>query len=291
MQSSLSTRCALRSLGWNWFLAAYVALIAVLLFAPMVAHATQPPPLIDIPPVTAMENAGSMPFVITKTKANSYSRVRIQTVDGTAKAGVDYRPIDVTLTLANNATSTRLPVTLIDNAAYQGTRAFSLKLTVLRFGQVPASYTPITGTITDDEAAPAPPHRRWAWRRGGDRGQFRSDRRNHPRWRTRLRSRQSDARRLPDVLHRGAAAARRSAGQSRPARRLAPPSILRQHRHERLLDLFEPPHHRRHDLRPILDAVQPLGLLVPGDARRRRQRGQARLHQALLQAEFQLDPL
>jgi hypothetical protein len=150
-------KCALGSLSWNWFLAAYVALIAAQLFAPMVAHATQPPPLIDIPPVTTMENAGAMPFVVTKTKANSYSKVRVQTVDGTAKAGIDYKPIDVTLTLANNATSTRLPVTLIDNATFQGTRAFSLRLTVLRFGQVPASYTPITGTITDDEAAPAPP--------------------------------------------------------------------------------------------------------------------------------------
>jgi hypothetical protein len=146
-----SAYCALRSLSWNWFLAAYVALIAVLLFAPLAAHAASAPPVIDIPSVTVMENAGSAPVVILKTKASSYSKINVQTVDGTAKAGIDYKPVNVTLTLANNATSTRLPIAIIDNAAYQGSRQFSLKVAVLRFGQVAASYTPITVTINDDE--------------------------------------------------------------------------------------------------------------------------------------------
>jgi hypothetical protein len=148
---------ALRSLSWNWFLAAYVALVAVLLFAPLAAHAASAPPVIDIPSITVMENVGSAPVVILKTKASSYSKINIATVDGTARAGIDFKPVNVTLTLANNATSTKLPIAIMDNAAYQGSRQFNLKVTVLRFGQLPASYTPITVTINDDELPPAAP--------------------------------------------------------------------------------------------------------------------------------------
>jgi hypothetical protein len=107
-----------------------------LLFAPLAAHAASAPPVIDIPSVTVMENAGSAPVVILKTRASSYSKINVQSVDGTAKAGIDFKPVNVTLTLANNATSTRLPIAIIDNAAYQGSRQFSLKVAVLRFGQV-----------------------------------------------------------------------------------------------------------------------------------------------------------
>jgi hypothetical protein len=121
------------------------------------SEAASAPPVIDIPSVTVLENAGTAPVVIVKSKASSYSKINVQTVDGTAKAGVDYRAINQTLTLANNVTSTKLPIGIIDNATYQGSRAFTLKLTILRFGQVPASYTPITVTINDDESAPPAP--------------------------------------------------------------------------------------------------------------------------------------
>lgn len=132
----------------------YVALIAVLLFA-IPAHASTPP-TISIPSVTVMENAGSAPVVILKTKASSYSKISVQTVDGTAKAGVDYKAVNTTLTLANSATSIKLPIALIDNATYQGPRSFALKVTVLRFGQLAAGSSLVTVTINDNEQPPAP---------------------------------------------------------------------------------------------------------------------------------------
>jgi len=146
-------KCGLASLRWNYFLAAYVAVVALMLFA-VPAHSAVAP-TISIPSVTAMENAPSAQVLIYKTKATSYSKISVQTVDGTAKAGVDYVAVNQTMTLANTVTKFVLYVPLVDNKTYQGPRSFQLKLTCVRFATCPAA--PITVTITDDEQPPAPP--------------------------------------------------------------------------------------------------------------------------------------
>jgi hypothetical protein len=130
----------------------YLLLAATALTA-SAAHAANQPPVITVPDVSCIENAPCT-LTILKTKANSYSKITVATVDGTAKANVDYRPVNSTITLANNATSYKLPLPLIDNSTYQGSRTFAVRITVLRFAQVSASYVPTTITIADDESPP-----------------------------------------------------------------------------------------------------------------------------------------
>jgi hypothetical protein len=126
--------------------------IAVMLFACPV-HAASQPPVITVPDVTCVENAPCT-LTVTKTKANSYSKISLQSVDGTAKAGTDYRSLNATYTLANNQTKLSVPLNLIDNSTYQGSRIFAVRIMVLRFAQVSASYRPTTVTISDDETPP-----------------------------------------------------------------------------------------------------------------------------------------
>lgn len=129
---------------------ALVALFAILLLCSL-AHAAGTPPTVTVANLTVAENAGSATLVINKTKANSYSKVTVQTIDGTAKANVDYKPVSTTITLGNNTTRYSLPITLLNNSTYQGTRSFTVKLTAVRF--VSVQSTPATVTITDDESA------------------------------------------------------------------------------------------------------------------------------------------
>lgn len=135
---------------YQWLIAA-----AALVSSPTLAAGV--PPTIDVPDVTCSEASSPCNVTILKTKSNTYSQVRIQTVDGTAKAGVDYNPVNVTITLGNNTTSYRLPVTILNNSTYQGQRQFALKVTIIRWGQLKGSFTPPTATINDDELPPPPP--------------------------------------------------------------------------------------------------------------------------------------
>jgi hypothetical protein len=113
------------------------------------------PPVVTVPNVTVAENAPSAAVDLLKPKASSYSKVRVQTVDGTAKAGVDYLPIDQTLTLANTVLKVEQLIPLIDNSTFQGTRSFTVKLTCVRFCTLKASTA--TVTITDDDVVAPPP--------------------------------------------------------------------------------------------------------------------------------------
>lgn len=145
---------SLRLTSWpNLFLAAYVALIAVLLFATP-AHAATP--TVTAPNVTVAENIGSglIPFKLVKTVGLSYSKVRVQTVDGTAKAGVDYGALDTIVTLGRAAQTWSLPLGITNRAGYQGNRAFTVRLTCTR--NCTAQASPATVMIVESDPAPIP---------------------------------------------------------------------------------------------------------------------------------------
>lgn len=132
--------------------------IALLLAAsPTALHAAQAP-LFSAPSISCVEN-GPCNLVINKSAvAKSYSKLQVRTVDGTAKAGVDYQPVDTVLTIGNNTLRVSVPIPLIDNATYQGSRTFAVALIPLRNAQVAASMSaPTIVTINDDEVAPPPP--------------------------------------------------------------------------------------------------------------------------------------
>lgn len=133
----------------HWAVLLLIAAVGVLLFA-LPAHSASTAPTFTLGNVTVLENAGSVQLVIHKSaKANSYSKVTVQTVDGTAKAGVDYQPVNITITFGNSSIAQTVAVPIINNSAYQGSRSFTVKLVPVRFAAV--TQAPATVTINDDE--------------------------------------------------------------------------------------------------------------------------------------------
>jgi hypothetical protein len=82
-------------------------------------------------------------------------------VDQTARAGVDYVAVNASYTLGNNTTKLSIPIKILNNTTYQGTRTFAVRLTCTRNCALPASYTPAKITIQDDELPPPPSTVTW----------------------------------------------------------------------------------------------------------------------------------
>jgi hypothetical protein len=131
--------------------------LAVLFYIGMdanMARTASSAPAVTIASVTCPENATPCDLTIAKTKATSYSKITLVSVDGTAKAGVDFVGFNKTITLGNTTTRYVLPITILNNSTFQGPRSFTVKVTAVRFAQAPA---PPAVTIADDETAPLPP--------------------------------------------------------------------------------------------------------------------------------------
>lgn len=117
--------------------------------------AASAPPVFMVPSVFVSEAAGTAPITIYKSaKASSYSKVNVQTIDGTCHAGINYQAVNITLTFANSELKRTLAVTLIDNNTYGGECTFGIKLTSVRLAAVPSTAT--TVTVSDDELPPLP---------------------------------------------------------------------------------------------------------------------------------------
>lgn len=146
--------CGLRSLNWaHVFLVAFVALIAVLLFATPGHAATAPS--FSVADVQCQESAASCTVTVRKSaKANSYSKVTVTTADGSAIAALDYRPVSTTITFANSQLSASVAIPILRDALVEGNETFQLRLTPVRFATI--AHSPATVTIVDDDAAPAP---------------------------------------------------------------------------------------------------------------------------------------
>jgi hypothetical protein len=144
--------CGLKSLRRAhvilWF---YVAVIACLLFATP-AHSFAP--RFTVQPAAALETAGAINVVIRKdAKASSYSKVKLTTADATAKAGVDYQPVSVTLTFGNSDLVKTVAVPIINRPGYQGVRGFTVSMTAVRNATLYGAVAPITINEADAPAA------------------------------------------------------------------------------------------------------------------------------------------
>lgn len=106
--------------------------------------------------VAVTDDQASATLTLRKSaKASSYSQVYVDTADGTAKAGVDYKAVHTVATLGNSVLSTTVAVPIIARPGYQGTRAFVVTIRPKRFAQVYGAIS--TVTINDNEAPPPPP--------------------------------------------------------------------------------------------------------------------------------------
>jgi hypothetical protein len=130
---------------------ALVLAIGVLLFA-CPAHARPQSggaPSVSISDVTVSESAGTATLTITKGRGKSYSIVTVTTVDGTAKAGLDYQAVNQSFTLGSTVTSKTFTVPIINDNVFEATEQFTVLLKSTRFANVVRPQA--TVTISDDD--------------------------------------------------------------------------------------------------------------------------------------------
>lgn len=122
----------------------------------VVVHSSVVIPGFTVADAAVREDAGQVAVAIAKSgKAPSYSKVSVTTMDGTAKAGVDYKPVASSVTFGNNQLSAAVPVAIIARPGYQGDRSFTVHILVIRDGAVTRGDA--TVTIHDSEQPPPPP--------------------------------------------------------------------------------------------------------------------------------------
>lgn len=137
-------------------------LASLLALTPAASAQTSLAPSFSAGDVRVNENAGSAVVTVTKAAGkNGYSQVAFATVDGTAKAGVDYQPIRLTLTFySSGATSQQVRIPVLDSKAVYTTRAFTVRLTAVHNAVIGSS--PATITIVDQDAPAPPPAVTWS---------------------------------------------------------------------------------------------------------------------------------
>ncbi|MCI0754186.1 cellulase family glycosylhydrolase [Teichococcus vastitatis] len=116
----------------------------------------EPPPAIGVSAGSAAEAEGPLHFTISFDKPSAIPvTVSYATADGTALAGLDYRTAGGSLTFAPGETRKTVSVTLLNDAAHEGTESLSLLL-ANPSGATLAGGGVATGTIRDDDPPPAP---------------------------------------------------------------------------------------------------------------------------------------
>jgi hypothetical protein len=112
-----------------------------------------PAPAISIDDPTASEGDGTITFTVSIDAVSGLdTSVDYATSDGSATDGEDYTAQTGTTTILAGDTSTTVDVPVLNDAVYEGDETLSLDLS----NPVNGTGTPSgTGTITDDESAPA----------------------------------------------------------------------------------------------------------------------------------------
>ena len=121
---------------------------------PLAPPPPPPPPTVSVADVTVLEDSGAMEFVVTLSKASdSTVKVNYASANGTATAGQDYFGRGGPLSFAPGETSKTITLTLNQDKVDEPNEALSFTL------EAPENATlaraTATGTITDDDAAPA----------------------------------------------------------------------------------------------------------------------------------------
>jgi hypothetical protein len=126
---------------------AFAALIATPAFAAA--------PAVSIADVTCAETIGNCVVTITKSTSNRVSKVSVSTTDGTAKAGYDYKAVNLAVSMGANQTIAYVTVPILNDSLTEGDETFTVTLKAVRNASI--SRSPATVTITDDETVTPPP--------------------------------------------------------------------------------------------------------------------------------------
>jgi hypothetical protein len=137
--------------------------VKLLIFTALMLVALAPPaeaatkPTFSITGASVAEGAIAKVAVTKNAKASSYSKITVTTVDGTAKANIDYKPVNTSITVGNNTLTVAIPVTTIARAGYQGNRSFTVHLVVTRNGVVGNSSNALVTVLETEQPPPPPP--------------------------------------------------------------------------------------------------------------------------------------
>ena len=114
----------------------------------------EPSPVINAVAGAAIEDAGSLEFMVTLTTPSTQPvTVDYSTADGTALAGLDYVAVaSQTLTFAPGETAKPVAIALLDDALIEPTEAFSIVLVNPTRASIGLAVA--TGSITDNESLP-----------------------------------------------------------------------------------------------------------------------------------------
>ena len=104
---------------------------------------------------TVAENGGSVTVRVQRTSGAGACAVGYETVDGTARGGMEYVSATGMVSFAAGATSAPVVVAILDNAMANDARTFSVALGDVTGSFVVGSASNATATITDNEAATA----------------------------------------------------------------------------------------------------------------------------------------
>lgn len=111
-------------------------------------------PAISVSSPSASEIDGQVEFQLTLSETSTSDvTVNVETIDGTATAGLDFSPIpSTTVTIAAGQLSQSVIVSLLDDSLAEGPEEFSLNLTAPTNATIAVASA--NATITDDEASP-----------------------------------------------------------------------------------------------------------------------------------------
>ncbi len=114
-------------------------------------------PELAVADTSANENAGTMPFRVTLSRAGASDvTVRYTTADGTAMAGSDYTAASDTLTIETGDTGATVSVPIIDDRDDTETdETFTLTLSDASGADISTTYGTATATIIEDSDLPA----------------------------------------------------------------------------------------------------------------------------------------
>ena len=116
------------------------------------------PPALSVADASATEAGATVDFTVIMSRAASVAvTVDYATSDGTATVGEDYTATTGTLTFAVGETEKTVSVPVLDDATDEDDETFTLTLTNASGGGVSLDDGTATGTIEDDDEAPAQP--------------------------------------------------------------------------------------------------------------------------------------
>ena len=115
-------------------------------------------PSLTLAPASGAEDAGSLSFAVSLSRASAQTvTVAFASADVTAEAGVDYSEANGTLTFGPGTMAATIAVAVDDDELAETEETFELRLSEAWNATLGEGVPPLsaTGTITDDDAAPA----------------------------------------------------------------------------------------------------------------------------------------